>query len=108
MASHGYVSPHTGFLGLLRGAYAGSRRGSGGSLALCFQAGEHVGPREQLRDRGCDIGKRLGWITDGLSGQRMMTTVGCSSVSTSSTVMVSMALIWPVARVVMVLIGTRF
>ena len=43
-------------------------------------------------------GKRRGCSTEGLAGHRMMTTAGVSLASISSTVIVSVAVIWPVAQ----------
>jgi hypothetical protein len=50
-------------------------------------------------------GKRLGWQTVALTGQRMMTTDGVSSASTNSMASVSAALIWLEASSVILLIG---
>jgi hypothetical protein len=57
-------------------------------------------PREQLRDRGCDIGETLGVTTVGCGGQTMRTIAGMESGSTSS-IFSWWWLIWLDARAVM-------
>ena len=64
---------------------------------------------EELGDAGCRVREAAGMENGGFVGPHlMMMTVGYSSVSTSSMVIMSVAVNWPSARGVISDIGTRF
>ena len=54
------------------------------------------------------VGNRRGCSTEGLDGQRMMTTAGASSASTSSIVIDAVPLSYAVASSVILLMEVRF
>jgi hypothetical protein len=62
---------------------------------------------ERASGYGGHIVDRCGWITLGLAGQMTITTAGFSLDSISSTLIVSVAVIWPVASSVILDMRSR-